>query len=919
MFNPLQARTLSVSSDALPTWGGEPVLAPARLAGAEALGKLYRYEVDLTSIDKPTLRRWEAQELVVPENLIGKTITIAIEFEGKGTFVPGLRGNIGAGTRTITGLMTDVEITGSDDRHAYYRVIVRPWLWLATRNCENRIFQNLSVVEITEQVLKQAYRFPIEMRLGALGLQGAYPKRDYVRQMWESDLSFLTRIWREWGIYYFFDGETLVLCDSPGAHQQHCNAYDRIRYHAPDDTRIDEEHIHRLKASRKLTAGKVDLVDYDYTRSRAWFTAGRAAPSNMAFDDAGHYQWGDYSQPLAGSTGLSGEPNDYVKEAEYLARVRVDALRCKSQRLRGTGNLRGLTTGKTFWLENHPQNEVNAEYLVVSTRLDIRNVAETTQPADRDAPYQCVTDFVLQPANVFFKNRPKKKPRCSGETAVVVGPENQPMWVDGYARIKVQFVWDRLGKRDQNSSCWLRVSSPWQGAGYGIVALPRIGQEVGISYHEGDPDKPYVSDRMVNQFNQPPWQLPKNQALTGLLSRSLENGQSNHVVADDTPGQLQVQVASDHAQSRLVLGYNTRIERTEGRAQARGEGFELATEGHGVARANRGLLITTETRAGALAPAKDMGETVQRLASARELHEDMGRLAQRHKAQMSEASQSDATQSIKAQNDAIRGGAKTPENPSPEMTRADLVLASSAGLATTAAESTHLASQSDHVVTAGRDVSIASGRSLLASVRGMVSFFAAQLGIRLFAAKGKVEIQAQSDQMALAALKDITISSTDGRIVITASKEVWIGAQGSYIKINGEGIENGTPGRILEKCASWNKPGAASMRVPLSDLPYSGPDSLSQKLAFRSHIDGAPIEQVPYSFFVKSDEVEPLKLTKQGSSDASGSARIVDAANSEATIAFFGQGEWTALTETDNKREAGATGDTNCNVDEEKI
>ncbi|RKR38313.1 uncharacterized protein (DUF2345 family) [Paraburkholderia sp. BL17N1] len=186
--------------------------------------------------------------------------------------------------------------------------------------------------------------------------------------------------------------------------------------------------------------------------------------------------------------------------------------------------------------------------------------------------------------------------------------------------------------------------------------------------------------------------------------------------------------------------------------------------------------VTTETRSGAQSPAKDMGEMVQRLTQARAQHEDVAQL------------------------DAIRGGtAHWRENPFPEMARPDLVVASAAGIRMTATRGTYIVSGQDHAVTAGRDVSVSSGRSLFASVRGAISMFAYQLGMKLIAAKGKVDIQAQSDQMALAALKDITISSSDGKVVITASKEVWIGAGGSYIQINGSGIINGSPGVILEK------------------------------------------------------------------------------------------------------------------------
>ncbi|HZZ06629.1 type VI secretion system Vgr family protein [Paraburkholderia sp.] len=849
MFKPVQPRTLAISGSSLPTWGGNPILTAQRLSGTEKLGRLYEYTVDLMTVDKPTLGLWQAKELVSSDALVGKELTASIEFEGKGTFIPGALGtsggaNIGAGRREITGLITEVCCTGEDDRHAYYRFTVRPWLWLATLNRENRIFQNQSVVEISESILnEERYGFPHELRLAGPVHSGVYPKRDYVRQIWESDFQFLRRLWREWGLYFFMDGATLILCDSPGSHKRHGPAYETISYHAPDGKRIDEEHIHKLTVSRELTAGSVSLTDYDYTRSRANLGARVDDASDITFANAEHYGWGDYSQPLASAMGLSGDPNNVQQEAQHLARVRLDGERCRGLRAHGKGNLRGLATGFTFHLENHPVKQANAEYLVVSTTVDIRNVDETSRPFGDGARYQCETEFALQPADTFFKNRLKKKPRCVNETAIVVGPSNQPMWVDGYARIKVGFIWDRLGNNDQNSSCWVRVSSPWQGDGFGTIYLPRIGQEITVNYQDDDPDRPYVSDRMVNQFNQPPWTLPDNQALSGTRTQEINGGMSNSFVADDTTGKPQVQVTSDYAQSRLVLGYNTRIAGNAGRKEARGEGVELATDAEAVMRAGRGMLITTEARHGADAPVKDMGETMRRLTQAREQHEDLAKLAQQHKAQQIGADQNDVTQDIKAQNDAIRGEVKTDGNPFPQLERPDMVFASAAGFGFTSVQSTHLASQQDVAITTGRDVSISSGRSFLASVRGAVSFFAAQFGIRLFAARGRVDIQAQSDDMALAALKDLTISSTDGRIIITASKEVWIGAQGSYIRINGEGIENGTPGKILEKCASWNKPGPTSMRMPLPDMP--GEKSYSAQFTVRDR-SGATLRNYPY-------------------------------------------------------------------------
>ncbi|RQP83717.1 type VI secretion system tip protein VgrG, partial [Burkholderia ubonensis] len=322
--------TLTISGSALPTWGGRPMLSARRLVGTDKLGKLYRYTLELTTVADPTLPPWEAKQLVSSQSLIGQEVDITAEFEGRGTFMPGQPGdsglgNVGAGRRTMTGLVTAVTCTGEDNRRVFYRFTVRPWLWLATRNRDSRIFQDMSVVDITDAVLKDRRYggFPFELRLAAAGLNGRYPARDYVRQVWESDYAFLTRLWREWGLYFFMDGRTLVIADSPGAHHSHGNMYDTIRYHAPEGARIDEEHIDQLDVSHALTAGAVHLADYDYTKPRARFTTDENRHSESAFANAEHYAFGDYSQPLAGASGLTGEPNDHEREARHLAGVRV--------------------------------------------------------------------------------------------------------------------------------------------------------------------------------------------------------------------------------------------------------------------------------------------------------------------------------------------------------------------------------------------------------------------------------------------------------------------------------------------------------------------------------------------------------------------------------------------------------------------
>ncbi|CAL8478624.1 type VI secretion system secreted protein VgrG (plasmid) [Caballeronia sp. S22] len=910
MFNPLQSRTLNVACKALPTWGGADVLIAQRVSGVEALGKLFKYTVEFATLDSPTFRIYKARELIKPDELIGKTIEISIEFEGKGAFIPGLpgnlgAGNVGAGVRTINGIITEVRQTGSDERRAYYQFTVRPWLWLASKNRDSRVFQDMNVLQVTEAVLKSGnYKFPWQMRLAAVSLyNNVFPPRDFIRQFWQSDFEFLSQIWSEWGIYYHFDGMTLVLCDSPGSHKKHANAYDTVLYHAPEGKRIDEEHIYALSVSRKITAGEITLNDYDYTRSNGRFDMNQSRYSEASFDNAAQYHWGNYTQPMAGAMGLDGKPNDLRNEGDYLARVRVEALRCEGLRLHGTGNLRGLTTGRKFRLEGHPQKELNTRYLVVSTTIDVSNPDELTVTAGSDAQYHCKTDFVLQPDDTFFKTMPREKPRAHPETAVVVGPENQPIWLDGYARTRVQFKWDRLGKLDQNSSCWVRVSQPWHGGPHSFIAVPRIGDEVTIGYHEGDPDKPFIMASKVNQFNPPPFELPRNMALTGLVSHALEGQGHNYVVTDDTPGQQQVQVASDQANSRLVLGYNTRIEYRAGRQQARGLGWELATDAWGVLRANRGMLITTETRSGANSPAKEMGETTQRLTQALELHENLAELAQVNQAQDHGADQRDVTKAIKAQNEEVRGLAgKSAGGTFPELSEPHLILSSSSGLETTSARSTHVASDEHIALTSGQHLSLSTGGRLLASVKSGVRLFCQKAGMKLIAAGGDIDLQALQDSVNI--LAKLNITQTANRITITAKEELLINGGGSYTRYNSSGVEIGTAGTWTVHSAgrSLVGPKCIAASIPVTDVQQDGQHAITF-LALAA--EGRGLAGASLSLF----DAKEAKRVLHTVLDSDGSTTAVRSESNRRYDALIGYEGWSGHFEEVKDEDAGDTFD----------
>jgi type VI secretion system secreted protein VgrG len=832
-----QTRTLSVRGAALPMFSDNAVLTPVRMSGSEVLGELFEYNLELKTPDSLAFSPSIAANIDL-DAPVGTEITCLIELEGNGQFIAGMVGdlgvaNVGAGLREISGVVSSARIVREEGRSIVYGLTIVPWLWLATKNQDSRLFQDMTVIEATDAVL-DSYSFPVEKRLIE-----QYPKRDVQRQHWESDFAFLARLWQEWGIYFWFDHSDdkhrLVLCDSIGAHKQHGPAYKKIRYQALGGRRIDEEHIHALTVDSWLTTGSVATVDYDYTWPRADLTAKREDPRNTAFSQQEHYDWGDYSQPQAGASGLSGEHNEPRNEGDFLALVRMQAMRCQGLRASGTGHLRGLVTGQTFELTHAPQAKSNREYLVVSSKLEIENIGEESFPGGSSTGgqrYRCVTNFVIQPTSEAFRLlRTIQKPRTQGpEKAVVVGPENQEIWTDAYGRIKVQYMWDRVGRNNERSTCWMLVSSAWQGNQFGATHLPRIGQEVIVDHLRGDPDLPIVTGRVVNAFQLPSWKLPDNQALSGFRSRELGGGRANHLVMDDTEGKIQTQLSSDHALSQLNLGSITRIPDNKGRQDPRGGGFELRTDENGVVRAAAGMLVTTEARRNAQSHAKDMGETVQRLTQARELQESLTNLAQQHSAQDQGVDQSEVTQALKAQNDAIRGGAKTDDNAFPEFAEPHLTLASPVGIQMTTAGSTHIASDQHLALTTGGHIGIATGRSLFATVSQGLKLFVHKLGIKMVAATGDVRIEAQEDNIEIVARKVIEIMSTGDWINLKAKEGIRINGGGSELEISKNGIIGFTEGKFHVHAADHQTPGPESRPLNLpsfsngqasSAFPYS--------------------------------------------------------------------------------------------------
>ncbi|EBH7924227.1 type VI secretion system tip protein VgrG [Salmonella enterica] len=516
------AHNVTVSGSAVPPGA----LLFASLDGGETLSELFSYVVQLKTPDTLNLGYVSPAANLPLKPMVGKDLCVNIELDG-------------GGKRHISGLVTAARVVGHEGRSVTYELRMEPWVKLLTHTSDYKAFQNKTVVDILDEVLAE-YPYPVEKRLVE-----SYPVRTWQVQYGETDFDFLQRLMQEWGIYWWFehseDSHTLVLADAISAHKA-CPDSPLVEWHQ-EGLKLDKEFIHTITANESLRTGQWVLDDFDFTKPRSLLANTVANPRETGHATYEHYEWsGDYFDK---------------SEGEMLTRIRMEAQRSPGSRVLGGGNIRTLMTGYTFTLENYPTAEVNQEYLLMQTLLFVQDNA---QHSGQDQHFTFSTRFELHPTReVFRPQRTVSKPHTKGpQSAIVTGPAGQEIWTDQYGRVKVQFGWDRYGKMDENSSCWIRVSYPWAGKGFGMIQIPRIGQEVLVDFKNGDPDLPIIVGRTYNQDTMPPWGLPGMALQSGIFSHSLYGGPTNGNMLrfDDKTGAEEVKF---HAEKDL----NTTVKNNE--------------------------------------------------------------------------------------------------------------------------------------------------------------------------------------------------------------------------------------------------------------------------------------------------------------------------------------------------------------------
>jgi type VI secretion system secreted protein VgrG len=781
--------------------GPDAILLPNRMSAHEEVSRCFRFEVELLSDDAR----------VPLKAMMARMVTISLVRED-------------GSLRYFNGYVTEFRFLRADGGFAFYHMVLEPWLAFTKLRKDNVSFHGKSVIEITELTFAH-YRQKDWNPL----IVGEFPRLTCANQYDETDYNHMHRRWEEFGLHYWYehraDGHTLFLSDRSALAQP-------IDPTGIDDSgeipfrdkagSLEDDGIREWIPMRAIGSGQTTLVSFDYKNP----VAQRASAESL------NNQGDVYPHEIYENTGSDGFRT--YREGEKLAQQRMGERDANTQTFEARGNDRTAQPGRFFKLGDHfsaePQAGKNGEaphaniadrhYLILSVDHDASNnyQAGPSAPSHYENTFRCVRKNIQWRPGRHYNSQPCTYPGI--QTAIVVGPAGSEIHTDGYGRVKVQFHWDRLGKYDENSSPWLRVMSPGAGSEFGNIRLPRVGEEVAVLYLDANIDHPVILGALYNAVHMPPWRLPDQQALSGLRSRELQagdgSGRGNHLVLDDTPGKIQAQLKSDHQCSQLSLGHITRIEDTSGRRDERGDGWEIATNAWGVARAGKGMLITTEARPNATSQVKDMGETIQRLASAQQKQKDHAEVAEKNRAQES-GQQSRVAASVKAQNDAVRGaGASSARRSFPELSEPHLILASAAGIATTTAQSTHIASEGDTAITTGKSVAIAAGDGFFASVVTTLRLFVQRAGMKLIAVAGDIDVQTLSDSINL--LAKLNITQTGNRIVINAKEDIVINGGGSYVKFSKAGIEHGTTGTFVAHAASHSLIGPKSLALASNEM-----------------------------------------------------------------------------------------------------
>ncbi|MFM0366225.1 type VI secretion system Vgr family protein [Paraburkholderia sediminicola] len=796
---------------------GTNVLLPQRLSGHSCLGRDYEFTLDAVSTNAN----------IELKTLIAQPVTLWIQQTDQ-SYAP------------HHGYVHTARRLGSDSAITSYQIGFVSWMHFLRFRKDARIWQDKTVDEILTDVFNMhpqaqgAFRF---------ALRNPLPQRSFCVQ-YEDDWNFCHRLMETEGLFGYFeqaaDGKshTLIVTDDIGSLQPLSpQTVDFYR----SGTNSETDAFVQWSGTRTLQSTTLTTRTFDYkspstganpkgTTVPTLTTQGNLPQQAEVYEYTGAYTYGQQDR------------------GDHLSKVRMEEWESRAKRFHGVGAVRRIDTGRWFELADHPDHSTGSQQDRQFAVIAVEWVIENNLPASSgttDFPHslkQTIAAARAQHANNptlvvkaadgsegFFmamveaqrKAAPfrspleHQKPEMHMQTATVVGPANEEVFTDPLNRVKVQMHWDRLNPGDENASCWMRVAQSHAGGGHGGVHVPRIGEEVIVSFLDGDCDKPLVTGRVYNGGKTPDWH--SNGILSGYKSKEYQGSGYNQMVMDDATGQNRVQLYSTSADSQLHLGYLI-AQTGNSRGAYLGSGFDLKSDAYGALRAGQGLYVSTHPTTGTSSQPLDVREANSQLVNSESVIEALSQASETHQAE----SLKDGHDSLKTFTDATQnsvagatgsggntaGGGTGNANGFKEPI---MLFATPSGIGMSTQRSAHVAATEHVNLVSGQSTHIATGKSLLVSVAEKISLFAQNAGMKLFAAKGKVEIQAQGDNLEITAQKTLKLLSVTERIDAAAKQEILLTAGGAYVRISGGNIEIHAPGKIDIKGSQHSFAGPTSL------------------------------------------------------------------------------------------------------------
>ncbi|HFM2824071.1 TPA: type VI secretion system Vgr family protein, partial [Escherichia coli] len=789
--------------------------------GHEQLSSPFRYDIEFTSTNKA----------ITPESVLMQDGAFSLT-------APPVQGMpVQTALRTLHGVITSFKHLSSSQDEARYEVRLEPRMALLTRSRQNAIYQNQTVPQIVEKILRE--RHQMRGQDFVFNLKNEYPAREQVMQYGEDDLTFVSRLLSEVGIWFRFATDARLKIEVVEFYDDQ-SGYERgltLPLRHPSGLFDGEtEAVWGLNSAYSVVEKSVSTRDYNYREATAEMTTGQhdaTGGDNTTYGEAYHYA----------DNFLQKGDKEAAESGAFYARIRHERYLNEQAILQGQSTSSLLMPGLEIKVQGDDAPAVFRKGVLITG---------VTASAARDRSYELT--FTAIPYSERYGYRPALIP-CPVMAGTLPARVTSTVKNDIYAHIdkdgryRVNLDFDRDAWKPGYESLWVRQSRPYAGDTYGLHLPLLAGTEVSIAFEEGNPDRPYIAGVKHDSAH------TDHVTIQNYKRNVLRTPANNKIRLDDERGKEHIKVSTEYGgKSQLNLGHLV-----DAGKQQRGEGFELRTDLWGTVRAKKGIFISSDAQDKAQGKVREMAPAMAILDGAQSQMKSLST-----DAQTANADPADLSSQIALLQQSVK-----------DLTQAAILLSAPKGVAIASGEHLQLAASKNLIANAGNHADIGVVKNMFIGVGQALSVFVRKAGIKLFANKGAISVQAQNDLMELLAQKSIEITSTEDEIKITAKKKITLNGGGSYIRLDACGIEAGTPGEYNVKAGYYGRKPKAKLTPELMAFPVIKSEDFNQSFILLDENTGQPLINWPYELELESG----LKMS--GITDENGNTELISSDKEE--------------------------------------